>query len=194
MFSCVYNNSALLYVSCQIPGTGTFPRISSTTARAWRPSCDRTASSLRHSPRGAKSCWTYNEIDYFEQQRIFLDRKSGKVLLFTLWSGISTDSFQGFERFDTEFPSPSALIWHKSIPYLYEDLRSSLFGSILESVTQPFVHIMFGAGRRASLPSSAIPGGPLMVYFLHYCENYLDKFTTSCKISSWYNVKTLISL
>jgi predicted AAA+ superfamily ATPase len=46
-----------------------------------------------------------------------------------------------------------------------------------KAVTQPFVHIMFGARQTGKSTLQRNPlVGPLMVYFLHYCENYLDKF------------------
>jgi hypothetical protein len=45
---------------------------------------EKLPSTWKRADAGARSCWTYKETDYFKQRRIFLDRKSGKALLFAL--------------------------------------------------------------------------------------------------------------
>jgi hypothetical protein len=148
--------------SCQIPGTGTFPRISSTTARAVAPFVRTgTASSFTPFPARARRVvghimrWTISNSSGYS-----LTEKAARSCFLHFGRSISTDSFQGFERYDTEFPSPSAHIWHKSIPYLYEDLRSSLFGSILESrYTALCPHHVWSQADGQVYPPVQSPGG-----------------------------------
>lgn len=48
---------------------------------------EKLPSTWKRTDAGAKSCWTYKEMDYFKQRRVFFERKTGRAMIYALRPG-----------------------------------------------------------------------------------------------------------